>query len=57
MVSIIRSLHEGMQARGVRIGDGVTGNCEVRNGLWQGCVIGPNLFNIYFNAMVAGWHD
>ena len=34
-----------------------TENFEVRNGLRQGCTLAPTLFNIYFSAMVANWHN
>ena len=56
MLSIIRSFHDGMQA-GVRVGNTVTDNFEVRNGLRQGCMMAPVLFNVYFNVMVAWWRS
>ena len=56
MLSIIRSLHDGMQA-GVRVGSTVTDNFEVQNGLRQGCTMAPVLFNVYFNTMVAWWRS
>ena len=54
MLSVIRSLHEGMTAV-VRVGDGYTNSLSVENGLRQGCTIAPTLFNLYFSAMVASW--
>ena len=54
MLSIIQSFHDDMQAE-VRVGDTTTEQIAVRNGLRQGCVLAPSLFNIYFGAMVAHW--
>lgn len=51
MLSLIRSLHDGMKAV-VRVGDSTTYEIEVTNGLRQGCTIAPTLFNLYFSAMV-----
>ena len=30
---------------------------EVCNGLWQGCVIAPALFNLYFNLVISQWRE
>lgn len=54
MLGIIRSFHDGMLAR-VKVGDLVTSDVEVNNGLRQGCVLAPTLFNIYFGAVVDHW--
>ena len=43
-----------MQAE-VRIGDTTTDQIDVQNGLRQGCVLAPTLFNLYFNAVVKDW--
>ena len=54
MLSIIQSIHDGMQAE-VRVGDITTDSIEVNNGLRQSCTLAPSLFNIYFSTMVAYW--
>ena len=56
MLSVVKSLHEGMHAE-VRLGSTTADRFEVRNGLRQGCTLAPTLFNIYFSAMVANWRD
>ena len=56
MLSVIKSLHEGMDAV-VRIGDSITDPIAVTNGLRQGCTLAPMLFNLYFSAMVRCWRD
>ena len=56
MLNVLKSFHEGMHAE-VRVGLTVTDRFEVRNGLWQGCTLEPTLFNIYFSATVADWHN
>jgi len=51
-ISIVRQLHDGMQAR-------VQGNGEssqpftVTNGVKQGCVLAPTLFSLMFSAMLT----
>ena len=52
MVSVIRSFHKDMTAL-VRVGNNLTEDIEVTNGLRQGCTLGPTLFNLYFSAVVA----
>ena len=39
------------------MGSTVTDRFEVRNGLRQGYTLAPTLFNIYFSAMMADWHN
>ena len=56
MLSVIRSLHDGMTAE-VRVGDSNTDSILVTNGLRQGCTLAPTLFNLYFSAMVASWRS
>ena len=56
MLSVIKSLHEGMKAA-VRVEGGTTDNILVTNGLRQGCTLAPSLFNLYFSAMVASWRS
>ena len=41
----------------IRVGLTVIDRFEVLNGLQQGCTLTPTLFNIYFSAMVADWHN
>jgi len=54
MLSLIRSLHDGMQAV-IRSGNGTTDSISVTNGLRQGCTLAPSLFNLYFSAVVTSW--
>ena len=52
LLSIIRSLHDGMKAE-VTVDGNLTPDFEVCNGLRQGCVIAPSLFNLYFNLVIS----
>ena len=54
MLNVVRSLHDGMLAE-VTVDGRVAPEFEVRNGLRQGCVIAPTLFNLYFALVVEQW--
>ena len=51
MMSIIRSLHEGMSAK-VIVGQEIMEPINVCNGLHQGCTMAPVLFSLYFGVVV-----
>ena len=51
MLTVIRQFHEGMRAR-VRTDDGEHSEWfDVTQGLRQGCVLSPLLFNTFFAAV------
>lgn len=54
MLNVIRSLHDGMSAE-VTVDGQVAPEFEVCNGLRQGCVIAPTLFNLYFALVMEQW--
>ncbi len=56
MVSLLRSLHEGMKAE-VTMDEQVAPEFEVCNGLRQGCVIALALFNLHFNLVISQWRE
>ena len=56
MLRLIRSLHDGMKAE-VTVEGKVAPDIEVRNGLRQGCVLAPTLFNLYFNLVIRQWRE
>ncbi len=56
VVSLLRSLHQGMKAE-VTMDEQVAPEFEVCNGLRQGCVIAPALFNLYFNLVISQWRE
>ena len=56
MLSILRSLHDSMSAE-VTVNGQVAPEFEVCNGLRQGCVIVPTLFNLYFALVMEQWRS
>ena len=54
LLNLIQSFHESMQAA-VRVGASTTEPFAVNNGLRQGCVMAPVLFNLYFGVVLERW--
>lgn len=51
LIKIIRSMHEGMKAK-LNLDVGVSEEIPINNGLRQGCVKAPVLFNLFFAAVM-----
>ena len=50
-VAILRSLHDGMHGR-VRVDGSLSESFPITNGVRQGCIVGPVLFNLFYAAML-----
>ena len=44
-------LHEGMKGRVTMFGE-LSEEFDIKNGLRQGCILAPSLFNVYFTAVL-----
>ena len=51
LVNLIRNMHDGMKAS-LSFDVGTSELFDILNGLKQGCVMAPNLFNLFFAAVV-----
>ena len=51
LVNILKNMHSGMQAS-VRVDGILSDPFRISNGLKQGCVLAPFLFNLYFNKVM-----
>lgn len=54
LIQLIDGFHSGMPAA-VRVDGDVSGSISVENGLRQGCVMAPLLFNLYFGLVLEAW--
>ncbi len=54
ILALIKALHDGMEVR-VRISGRLLPPIAVQNGVRQGCVLAPTLFNIFYSAVLAHW--
>ena len=52
----MKCFHEDMDAT-VRVSNTSTDPIRVQNGLRQGCVMAPVLFNLYFTVVLERYHD
>jgi hypothetical protein len=52
LIKVIRSFHDGMEAA-VKLNGVLSGRFAVLQGLRQGCVMSPVLFNMYFAALIS----
>ena len=55
-VALVKSFHTDMLAS-VRVAGGCTDPISVQNGLRQGCVMAPVLFNLYFGLVMERWRS
>ena len=56
LIAIVRSFHDGMEASVLAAG-GETEPIQVGNGLRQGCIMAPVLFNLYLTLVVVRWRS
>ena len=45
------------QTANVKIDNDVTGDTQIKKEVWQGCVLSPNLFNLYSEIILHGNSD
>ena len=56
MITVVRSFHDQMSAV-VKYEGNLGEEIQVRNGLRQGCVLAPTLFNLYINCVMREWRE
>jgi len=54
MIDLEKSFHSSMKAR-VRVDGTLLDECDVSNGLRQGCMMAPTLFNLYASIVSERW--